>query len=95
VAILTLADAKTYLRIDSTDFDADVQRTMASAEGTIKAATGREFDSTNAIAVECALMLCATFFDNRGGVQESKYSALDFGISNLLTTLQYWPEDKV
>jgi uncharacterized phage protein (predicted DNA packaging) len=92
VAILALADAKTYLRIDGDDFNADVQRAMASAEATIKAATGKMFDETNPIAVECALMLTSQFYDNRGGVQENRYSALDFGINNLLTTLQYWPE---
>lgn len=93
MAIISLADAKTYLRIDGSEADTDVQRAMGSAEAAIKAATGKTFDSANAIAKECALMMTAQFFDTRGGVQENKYSALDFGINNLLTTLQYWPDE--
>ena len=91
MAILTLAEAKTYLRIDGTDFDADVQRAMASAEAMIRSGTGRTFDSTNPIAVECALMLTSNFYDNRGGVQETRLTALDYGITNLLHVLENLP----
>ncbi len=93
MAIITLSDAKTYLRVEGDEFNADIQRAIDSAEATIKAATGEVFDTTNSIAVECALMLTSNFFDNRGGVQESRYSALDFGINNLLTMLQYWTDE--
>ena len=93
MTIITLSDAKTYLRVEGDDLNSDIQRAMDSAEATIKAATGVDFDSTNSIAVECALMLTANFFDNRGGVQENRYSALDFGINSLLTTLQYWADE--
>lgn len=95
MAILTIEAAREHLREDSTDakITANITRAMAYAEAEIQSSTGRMFDGTNAIAVACALMLLSQFYDNPDGQSDGRRSALDYGVTNLLTKLQYWPDE--
>lgn len=88
MAILDLSTAKNYLRIDGSEHDVDLMRAISSAEAYILNYTGKSFTGGNAMAVECALMLTYQFFQNRGGVTEAKYKAMDMGIMDHLVKLR-------
>lgn len=87
MAIIDLAGAKVYLRVDGDDFNTDVQRAMASAEVYLKVYTGKDFSGRDPLAVECALMMTSQFYENRGGETETRFRAMDLGIQGLLVTL--------
>jgi len=68
MAIVTLDEAKEYLRLDAPDEDALVETLIAAAETYLYNATGITYNSANELARLCVLILVADWFENREAV---------------------------
>ena len=63
--IITLEEAKAYLKLDGEDEDTLLDMQIAAAEMFILNATGKVFDDTNELAKLFCMMLVQDMFDNR------------------------------
>lgn len=63
--IVTLEEAKEWLKVDFSDDDATIQRLINAAEKYLKNATGNTFDSSNELAQLFCLVLVADWYENR------------------------------
>ncbi|MGB9813525.1 MAG: head-tail connector protein [Thermovenabulum sp.] len=88
--ILTLEEAKKFLRVDDDAEDVLIQGLITSAEEYIKNATGKTFDSANELAKLACKLLVAHWYENRGidlaGINTKKIS---FSLDVILTQLKY------
>jgi uncharacterized phage protein (predicted DNA packaging) len=64
--IVSLEEAKQHMRIDIDDDDPYIQMLINAAEQFITDATGKTFDSDNALAKTACLLIIADLYDNRG-----------------------------
>lgn len=92
---LTVDEIKTYLRIDSTDEDALLERLQATAVAILKGAvddfeTGLKDDSFAQRAEMIELALIADLYENRnaGGLEVHQYSR---PVESMIRQLQTWP----
>ena len=92
---LTVDEIKTYLRIDSTDEDALLERLQATAVAILKGAVddfeaGLKDDSFAQRAEMIALALIADLYENRnaGGIEVHQYSR---PVESMIRQLQTWP----
>ncbi len=92
---LTVDEVKTYLRIDSTDEDALLERLQATAVAILKGAVddfeaGLKDDSFAQRAEMIALALIADLYENRnaGGIEVHQYSR---PVESMIRQLQTWP----
>lgn len=90
--ILTLEEAKEYLRIepDYIEEDALITGLVSAAEAYIKNATGNTFDGTNDIAKLVVKILVTHWYENRNAVVVGSVSKkLELTIDSLMLQLQY------
>ena len=63
--IVTLEEAKQHLRVDTNDDDTYIQGLIVAAEQFVQVATGKTFDSTNALAKTVCLLLIGDLYEKR------------------------------
>lgn len=63
--IMTLEEAKEYLKVDYEDEDLLIESYIFAAEAYLKNATGREFDNTNDLAVLYCKCFIYEMFKNK------------------------------
>lgn len=88
--IVTLAEVKTWLKVDHSEEDSDIQLLIDSAELYIQNATGKVFDSSNALARLYCRVLISDWFENRGLMVDGKTSdKVRFTLQSIMMQLQY------
>ncbi len=91
--IISLEEAKTYLRVDSSEEDDLIKSLIDAAEIYLKNATGRSFDDSNHIARLFCLTLVTDWYENRGLVVGKVGEEIRPVIESLLAQLNYcYPE---
>jgi len=65
VLIITLDEAKQWLRVDHNDEDSLINTLISAAEKYLVNATGNTFDSTNELAKLLCYVLVADWYENR------------------------------
>lgn len=86
--ILTLDEAKEYLKVEHNDEDILIQGLIVAAENYIKNATGIEFDNTNELAKLAVRLLIVNWYENRE-INTDKANKLAFSLDVILTQLKY------
>ncbi|KAA3514811.1 phage gp6-like head-tail connector protein [Agrobacterium vitis] len=83
--MISLADAKAYIRVDYDDEDLMIERLIAAAGNHLKS-IGVNMDADPLPpSVELAqLLLVGHFFDNRDATGATTTSAIDFGVDRLI-----------
>ena len=94
MAILTLNEAKTWLRIDGEDEDGIIEMLIGAAEEYLNNATEVRFDGSNQLAKLFCLVLCADWYENRDLIGQQPSDKVRFTIQSMLSQLQhaYVPE---
>lgn len=88
--ILTLQEAKDFLKVDYCEEDAEIQYLIEGAEMYLKNSTGKTFDTTNPLAKLFCKALISDWYDNRGFMQDSKVSdKVRYTIQSILAQLKY------
>lgn len=88
--ILTLAEAKNFLKVDSdiTDDDTLIQCLIDAAETNLDNSVDFTFDSTNPYAKLYVSILVNDYYNNRSSTQEIKLKTRD-SLQSILLQLQY------
>ncbi|WP_092921294.1 head-tail connector protein [Romboutsia hominis] len=88
--ILTLEEAKEYIKVDFDDDDCDIQDCIDAAEEYLKEATGKEFNSDNKRAKRYCKVLVKDWYDNRELMVNKKTSnKVRFTLQSIMTQLKY------
>lgn len=88
--IINLDEAKSFLRIDTDDENADIQDLIDGAELYLSNATGKVFDNTNPLAKLYCRVLITDWYDNRGLMQDKNVSdKVRFSLDSIMLQLQY------
>lgn len=88
--ILTLQEAKDFLKVDYDDEDVFIQDLIIASEQYLKNATGKKFDSTNQLAKLYCKVLINEWFKDRGLMQDAKTSdKVRFTLTSILRQLEY------
>jgi hypothetical protein len=66
--IVTLEDAKGFLKVDSDNEDTDIQDLIDGAEEFLKNATGKTFDATNKLAKLVVRILITDWHENPNNI---------------------------
>ncbi|MGE6344940.1 head-tail connector protein [Bacillus mycoides] len=85
--VLTLEEAKKYLRVDGDEEDDLITSFITAAEIYIKNATGKNVDLKSELAKLAARILIAHWYENREAV--GKAEQLAFSLQSILVQLQY------
>lgn len=92
--ILTLEEAKRFLKVDYDDEDEYIGELINASEQYLKNATGKEFDSNNSLAKLYCKVLINEWFKDRGLIQDSKTSdKVRFTLQSILRQLEYCTGD--
>src|SRR5690606_24507498 len=96
MAILTIDEVKTWLRVDGNEEDGLIQMLIGAAEEYLRNATNTEFDETNQLAKLFCLVLCADWYENRDLIGQQPSDKVRFTIQSIMTQLQnvYAPPDE-
>lgn len=86
--IVTLEEAKNWLRVDSEEDDILIQSLIKAAESYLKNATGIEYDNTNELAKLFCLVLIVDWYDDREMVGEAS-EKVRHTINSILMQLTY------
>ena len=89
MAILTLEEAKTWLRVDGEDEDSLIEMLIGAAETYLGNATEVEFDDANQLAKLFCLVLCADWYENRDLIGQQPSDKVRFTIQSILAQLQH------
>jgi len=94
MAILTLNEAKTWLRVDGEDENSIIEMLIGAAEEYLHNATEVEFDGTNQLAKLFCLVLCADWYENRDLIGQQPSDKVRFTCQSIMAQLQhaYKPE---
>ena len=88
--IVTLEEAKAWIKCDYEDEDSEIQLLVDSAEAYLQNATGKVFDNTNALARLYCRVLITDWFENRELMADSKTSdKVRFTLQSIMLQLQY------
>lgn len=87
--ILTLEEAKTWLRVDGDDENNLIETLIGAAETYLHNATEVEFDETNQLAKLFCLVLCADWYENRDLIGQQPSDKVRFTIQSILAQLQH------
>ncbi|MED1642270.1 head-tail connector protein [Brevibacillus agri] len=95
MAILTLEETKTWLRVDGTDEDTLIQTLIGAAETYLHNSTEVEFNGTNQLAKLFCLVLCADWYENRELIGSQPSDKVRFTCQSIMAQLQhaYAPEE--
>lgn len=87
--IVSLDQAKSWLRVDYNDEDEDIQMLVDAAELYLNNATGRVFDAGNPLAVLYCRVLISDWYENRSLMQDNKTSdKVRFTLQSIIKQLQ-------
>lgn len=86
--IVTLEEAKNWLRVDSEEDDILIHSLIKAAESYLKNATGIEYDNTNELAKLFCLVLIVDWYDDREMVGEAS-EKVRHTINSILMQLTY------
>jgi len=89
MAILTLDETKTWLRVDGSDEDATIEMLISAAETYLHNATEVEFDAENSLAKLFCLVLVADWYENRELIGSQPSDKVRFTIQSMLAQLQH------
>lgn len=89
MSILTVEEAKTWLRVDGSDEDSLIEMLITAAETYLHNATEVEFDETNQLAKLFCLVLCADWYENRDLIGQQPSDKVRFTIQSILAQLQH------
>lgn len=95
MAILTLEETKTWLRVDGDVENGLIEMLIGAAETYLHNATEIQFDdSENQLAKLFCLVLCADWYENRDLIGQQPSDKVRFTIQSILAQLQhaYQPE---
>lgn len=91
--IITLTEAKDYLRVDGSYDDALITSLINAAEAYLRNATGKTFDSTNYLARLFCLTLVTEWYENRALTVGKVGAGIRPVIDSMLAQLNYcYPE---
>lgn len=90
--LVSLEDAKLWLRVDGDEEDALIQLLIDAAEQYLHDATGRRWTAATRTAKICALALVAEWYENRDQTGEPNRTVRP-AIQSMILQLQYTPED--
>jgi len=95
MAILTLEEAKTWLRVDGEDEDSLIEMLIGAAETYLHNATEVRFDSENQLAKLFCIVLCADWYENRDLIGQQPSDKVRYTIQSIMAQLQhaYSPAD--
>ncbi|MDO3680426.1 head-tail connector protein [Paenibacillus ehimensis] len=88
MAILTLDEAKTWIRVDGNDEDGIIEIIRGAAETYLGNAVEVVFDETNALAKLYCLVLCADWYENRDLIGQQPSDKVRFTCQSIMTQLQ-------
>jgi uncharacterized phage protein (predicted DNA packaging) len=88
MAIVTLDEAKQWLRVDTNDDDVLIQSLIASSEQYLKEATGVTYDNKNELAKLFCLTLISDWYENREMVGKAS-DVIRYTVNSLLMQLTY------
>lgn len=86
--ILSLDEAKTWLRVDKDDEDETIQMLIGAAESYLRNATGIEFDDQNQLAKLFCVVLVTDWYENRTLAGEGPSEKVRFTIQSMTAQLQ-------
>lgn len=89
--IVSVDEAKLYLRVDGNEEDVQIQLLINAAEDYLLNATGRVFDSSDNLAKLFCLVLVCDWFENRELVGKTSEKIRPI-ITSILTQLTYCGE---
>lgn len=89
MAILTLEETKTWLRVDGDDEDTLIEMLMGAAETYLLNAVEVEFDSTNQLAKLFCLVLVADWYENRDLIGQQPSDKIRFTCQSIMAQLQH------
>lgn len=86
--IVTIEEAKNWLRVDSDEDDLLIQSLIKASESYLKNATGNEYDHTNELAKLFCLVLIVDWYDDREMMGEAS-EKVRHTINSILMQLTY------
>lgn len=90
--IVSLEEAKDWLRIDGDYDNSIIEMLIGSAESYLKNATGKNFDSSNNLAKLFCLVLVADWYENRDLIGQRASDKVRYTIQSMLAQLKYAPD---
>lgn len=88
--IVTIDEAKKWLKVDFEEDDDDIQDLINAAEIYLLNATGIKFDNTNPLAKLYCRVLVTEWYENRSLMEEYRTSGkVRFILQSILLQLQY------
>ncbi len=88
--IITIDQAKSWLKIDNNTEDEDIQDLVTAAEAYLRNATGKTYDNTNALAKLYCRVLVSEWYENRILMENAKVSEkVCFTLQSIMFQLQY------
>lgn len=88
--IVTIDEAKKWLKVDFEEDDEDIQDLINAAEIYLFNATGIKFDNTNPLAKLYCRVLVTEWYENRSLMEEYRTSGkVRFILQSILLQLQY------
>jgi len=96
MAILTLSEAKTWLRVDGDDENPIIQLLIDAAESYLGNAAEVAFDETNHLARLYCLVVVADWYENRDLIGVKPSDKIRMTIQSIMTQLQnaYTPPEE-
>lgn len=89
MSIITLEEAKLFLKVDYEEEDSEITMLIEASELYLQNATGKEFTSDNKLAVLYCKVLISDWFNNRELMANGKVSEkVRFTLQSILVQLQ-------
>lgn len=89
MAILTVEEAKTWLRVDGEDEDKLIEMLTGAAETYLHNAVEVEFDNKNELAKLFCLVLCTDWYENRDLIGQQPSDKVRFTCQSIMAQLQH------
>lgn len=91
--IVTLEDAKNWLKVETDEDDRLITALIKAAEGYIFNATGRVFDDTNEVARTLCLLLVTDWYEDRD-ITRQPGQRVRYIVESMIAQLQYCYEEE-
>ncbi|MEY8414800.1 head-tail connector protein [Tissierella praeacuta] len=91
--LITIDEAKEYLRVDGDEDNAIINTLIKASEEYLKNATGKTFDDTNNLARLFCLLLVVDWYENRGLTAGKVGDKIRPVINSMLAQLNYCYEE--
>lgn len=91
--IVTLEDAKNWLKVETDEDDQLITMLIKAAEGYILNATGMEFDNTNEVAQTLCFLLIADWYEDRDLTRQPG-QRVRYIVESMIAQLQYCYEEE-